>query len=100
MPDFFQTAPDPAADPQAFAQQRAMAQMLMKGAGQNQQGSMVGGNYVPPSTGQYVNQLAQGLAGGYQNQQLQGAQRASAILNGGTAPVTPMARFQGIFGGG
>lgn len=100
MPDFFQPAPDPAADPQAFAQQRAMAQMLMKGAGQNQQGSMVGGNYVPPSTGQYAQQLVQGLAGGYQNAKLQDAQRASTLLNGGTPSVTPMARLQGIFGGG
>lgn len=96
--NFFGGVADPATDPAAFSKQRQMAQLLMKGGATPAQGSMVGGQYAPPSTAAYAAQLAQGLAGAYQAQQVQGAARASDILNGGTG-----ARFlppvQRIFGG-
>ena len=100
--DFFQAPPDPAADPSGFARQRAMAQMLMpQGA---PQGQMVNGRYVAPGAAAQVSQIAGALMGGYKNQQLQEAQRASTILNGGTVPQQPLQQagtwLKGMFGGG
>jgi hypothetical protein len=94
MPDFFQAAPDPAADPQGFAQQRALAQMLMK---------RTGGTPGQQGVAAPVGQLAGGLAAGYMNNKLADAQRASTILQSGTADPTRMQQagqwLGSLFGG-
>lgn len=100
---FFQAPPDPAADPNAFAQQQKIARMLMSKGGQVQQGTMAGGQYVPPSPVSYVNQLASGAAGGMRTNQLADSARASNILNGGTGTgpgmTTPFQQFTGWLNG-
>lgn len=89
-------APDPAADPQGFARAQNMAKAMVAQGAKSPQGQMAGGVYVAPSPMSYVNQLAGAAAGAQQMQTLQGAQRASNILNGVTPATTPM--FPGLFG--
>lgn len=77
--NFYQGAPDPNADPAAFARQQSMAKALQ------QQGAT-------PSKGTagYATQLASALAGGYKMNQLRDAANASSLLNGGPGVQTPI----------
>lgn len=98
--NFFEAAPDPATNPNAYAQQRGMAAQLTQRGTAPQQGQMVNGHYVAPSATSYASQLASALMGGHKNSQLRDASRASDILNGGTGAVPPLQRLGGLFGGG
>jgi len=96
--NFFQAA-DPATNPNDFAQQRAMAQALMRQGGTSPQGQMVGGKFTAPSLGQYGAQIGSAALGGMQMNRLNDAQRASTILNGGTPQAAPFAKFGNWMGG-
>lgn len=96
--NFFQ-APDPSANPQDFAQRRAMAQALMQQGGTSPQGKMVGGVYTAPNAGQYASQLGSAALGGMQMNKINEAQRASTLLNGGTPQAAPFAKFGSWIGG-
>ena len=102
--NFFDAVPDQAADPAAFQRQQDMAQALMRRGSTPQQGKMVNGQYIPPSDASYVGQLVNALAGGYKQDQLRDASRASDILNGGSGAVSPLQKagswLGGLFGGG
>lgn len=99
-------APDPSADPLGYMRQQQMAQGLRQQGMQSPQGSMAGGQYVPPAPTSYAAQLGSALAGGYKTNQLADASRASSILNGGTgqAAQSNLGKFGGwlgsLFGGG
>lgn len=97
----FGMAPDPQQDPNGFARQKMLAQALMQRGSTSPQGQMSGGQYIAPSPMSYVNQLGNAAMGGMQMGQLQGAQRASNILNGGTG-VNPnlFTKIGGLLGGG
>lgn len=101
--NFFQAAPDPSANPQDFAQRKAMAQALIQQGGTSPQGQMIGGKFVAPNAGQYASQLGSAAIGGMQMNRLNEAQRASTILNGGTPQAAPFAKFgtwaRGLLGG-
>lgn len=68
--NFFQQAPETAADVNALQRQRRMAELLTQRGIEGDQGQMVGGHFVAPSALSRVAQLGSALAGGYANRQV------------------------------
>lgn len=63
--NFFQPGTEAAIDSNAILRQRELAKLLMQKGVDPQQGQMVSGHYVPPSSLSYVTQLASALTGKY-----------------------------------
>lgn len=73
--NFFAPGTDAGLDYSQVQRQRALAELLTKQGQTQQQGTMAGNLYVPPSALSYVTQLANALGGGYMQRQADQSER-------------------------